>query len=104
ERWWEFGVALAARLDTPAPALTTVAFTGDIMVGRCVYERQRNLDDFTAAFEHVEGYMRGMDIAVGSLDGAMSDAGTPYGCEETFNLLGPARAIEGFAAAGFDVV
>jgi poly-gamma-glutamate synthesis protein (capsule biosynthesis protein) len=100
----DFAVRLAERIDVPAPPLTTIVFTGDIIPSRCVYERQRNQGDYTAAFAFVEDYLRVADITVGSLDASISDAGEPYACEETFNLLGPPESVEGFVAAGFDVV
>jgi poly-gamma-glutamate synthesis protein (capsule biosynthesis protein) len=100
----DFAVRLAERLDVPEPPLTTIVLTGDIIPARCVYERQRNLDDYTAAFEHVKAFLRAADLTVGSLDASISDAGEPYPCEETFNLLAPPRSVEGFVAAGFDVI
>ena len=100
----DFALRLAERIDTPAPVMTTIAFTGDMMAGRCVYERQRNLDDYTAAFAFMKDYLASADVTVGSLDGSLSDVGAPFACEPTFNLLGPPESIEGYAAAGFDVI
>ena len=100
----DFAVRLAERIETPAPPLTTVAFTGDMMPGRCVYERQRNLGDYTAAFAFVRDYLSAADITVGSLDASISDAGAPFPCEPTFNLLGPPESVDGLVAAGFDVI
>jgi poly-gamma-glutamate capsule biosynthesis protein CapA/YwtB (metallophosphatase superfamily) len=102
--WDETGRSLTLAIDSPAPALTTIAFTGDIIPARCVYERQRNLDDYTAAFAYVAEYLSSVDLTIGSLDASISDAGEPYSCEETFNLLAPPRSIEGLVAAGFDVM
>lgn len=100
----EFARRLGERLDVPAPPLTTVVLTGDIIPARCVYERQRALGDYTAAFAYVKEYLSSADITAGSLDASISDAGTAYGCEPTFNLLAPSRSVEGLIAAGFDVL
>src|SRR4029079_12419023 len=44
------------------------------------------------------------DITVGTLDATASDAGTPIGCTPTFSLAAPAKAVDGLAYAGYDVI
>ena len=99
-----FGRALALRLTVPAPPVVRLVATGDIIPARCVYARHRALDDYTSAFRDTADFLRAADITAGSLDAALSDAGAPFACEQTFNLLAPARSVEGLAFAGFDVV
>jgi poly-gamma-glutamate capsule biosynthesis protein CapA/YwtB (metallophosphatase superfamily) len=99
-----FGSLLAERITQPAPVVTTLVFTGDIIPSRCVYSRHKALDDYTAAFASTAEVLRQADITIGSLDAALSDAGIPVDCEETFNLLAPSRSVEGLVRAGFDVI
>ena len=96
--------ALQARLALPPPIVVRVAATGDIIPSRCVYDRHRRRNDFTAAFQPTGDFLRGADIAAGSLDASISDAGEATACEQTLNLLSPARSVEGLAFAGLDVV
>jgi poly-gamma-glutamate synthesis protein (capsule biosynthesis protein) len=100
----EAAAALAQALAVPAPSLVRIVATGDIIPARCVYARQRARNDYAAAFRPTAEYLRSAEITAGSLDAAISDAGQPIGCEQTFNLLAPARSVEGLAHAGFDVI
>lgn len=104
EREAAFARGLAARLRVPPPTAVRIVATGDIIPARCVYARHRARNDYTLAFQATAEYLKAADITVGSLDAALSDAGEPIGCEETFRLLAPAAAVEGLAYAGFDVV
>lgn len=99
-----FAHQLALKLSMPAPTAIRVVATGDIIPARCVYARHRARNDYTHAFQATADYLRAADIAVGSLDAAISDAGEPIGCEETFKLIAPARSVEGLSFAGFDVM
>lgn len=89
---------------TPTPAVVTLRFTGDINPGRCPAQIALTYDDFTLAYQGVAADLRAADLAVGSLDGALSDVSAPSPCPETKNLIGPARTVEGLQFAGFDVI
>jgi poly-gamma-glutamate synthesis protein (capsule biosynthesis protein) len=99
-----FGEALARELTAPEEPVTRVVFTGDIIPARCVYQRQRDKGDFTAAFAVVGDYLRAADLTVGSLDASISDAGEPEGCYETLSLLAPPETVEGLQFAGIDIM
>ncbi len=88
----------------PPPPATRLIFTGDVIPARCAYARQAALGDFAHAFRALAPFLSAGDITVGSLDAAVSDAGTPIGCEPTFSLLAPAASVEGFRLAGYDVM
>jgi poly-gamma-glutamate capsule biosynthesis protein CapA/YwtB (metallophosphatase superfamily) len=88
----------------PAHTMTRLLFTGDINPGRCPAQRSAAADDFTLPYHAVAAVLRGADLTVGSLDGTLSDVAAPSPCPETLNLIGPARAVEGLAFAGFDVI
>jgi len=87
-----------------APRPIRLLATGDIIPARCVYARQLAYQDFRHAFLATADVLRAADITVGSLDASLSDAGQPIGCTRTFNLLAPARSVEGLTFAGFDVL
>ena len=99
-------MALAKRLalDYLPPDPIILRATGDIIPARCVYAKQRDYGDFAHAFREVGPWLSQADITVGSLDASISDAGRPFGCTPTFNLLAPAQSVEGLAYAGFDVI
>jgi poly-gamma-glutamate synthesis protein (capsule biosynthesis protein) len=99
-----FGAALAARLAQPPPPLTRLVATGDIIPARCVYERQRDQDDFTAAFKPLAPFLSAADLTIGSLDAAISEAGEPEDCHETLSLLAPPETTAGFVHAGLDLM
>lgn len=81
-----------------------VAFTGDLIPARCVYDQMRRLGDWHAPYQAMGDRLRGADLTVGSLDAAISDTGTAIGCRETYSLLAPPEVVPGLAAAGFDVI
>lgn len=83
-----------------------VLFTGDINPGRCPAMLALEADDFTLPYRDVAETLRAADLAVGSLDGALSDVSAPGACapEREYNLIGPTRTVEGLTFAGFDVI
>lgn len=89
---------------TPVPE-TTLLFTGDLIPARCTLDAIRNAGgDFTLSFQPLHDVLTSADVTVGSLDSTVSDAGTPFGCIQTFSLAGPAAAIDGLKYAGYDVI
>ena len=95
---------MAQRLALPPPAPILLRATGDIIPARCVYAKQRQYGDFRHAFLELGPWLAEADLAIGSLDASLSDAGAPFECVETFSLLAPAASVEGLAFAGFDVI
>src|SRR6185295_2792974 len=80
-------------------------FTGDIIPARCSYAAiETRGADYTLPFQPLHNTLIAADITVGSVDATMSDAGTPFGCTETFSLAAPARAVAGLTYAGYDVI
>jgi poly-gamma-glutamate synthesis protein (capsule biosynthesis protein) len=101
----QLGTELDARLGAPLPDPIVLRATGDILPVRCTYARIMALGgDFRLPFLALGPWLAEADITVGSLDASMSDAGTPFGCQETFSLMAPAPAVEGLAYSGFDVI
>ncbi len=95
---------LATELAAATPDPIVLRATGDILPVRCTLEKLQARADFTYPFHELGPWLAEADIAVGSLDAAISDAGVPFGCTETFSLMSPAAAAEGFAYAGLDVM
>lgn len=89
----------------PEPGLR-VLFTGDINPGRCPAQIALEADDFSLPYRAVTEALSAADLAVGSLDGSLTDIDVPAPCtpERVYNLIGPARTAEGLALAGFDVL
>jgi poly-gamma-glutamate synthesis protein (capsule biosynthesis protein) len=80
-------------------------FTGDINPGRCVYARAKEANDMALPYRPLAPLLREADIAIGSLDGSLSDFNEPAPCVETHrNLMAPSEAVQGLAFAGFDVI
>jgi hypothetical protein len=86
--------ALAERLalEFLPPKPIILRATGDIIPARCVYAKQLQYGDFAHAFRELGSWLSQADVTVGSLDASISDAGRPFGCEETFSLLAPAQS------------
>ena len=99
---------------TPTPILvgsptavpeTDLLFTGDINPARCVYAAAKAANDMALPYRPLASLLQSADIAIGSLDGAISDYNPPTPCiETTRNLLAPAEAAQGLGFAGFDVI
>lgn len=85
--------------------MTKLLFTGDLIPARCTYAKIMALGgDFTLSFQPLHDILTSADITIGSLDATASDAGTPFGCVQTFSLAAPAAAVAGFKYAGYDVL
>ncbi len=94
----------AATATTGSPPTLRLLFTGDINPGRCPAQIALAHDDFTLPYQRMAEALRGADLAIGSLDGALSDLSAPAACPQSMNLIGPSRSVEGLAFAGFDVI
>jgi poly-gamma-glutamate synthesis protein (capsule biosynthesis protein) len=101
--------------QTPAPAIlpseiaqpltTTLLFTGDINLGRCVYAFSKAANDMALPFRAIADTLQSADITIGSLDGSISDYNPVPPCEEFHrNLLAPSETVQGLTFAGFDVI
>ena len=90
--------------DTPTPETTTILFTGAIVPGRCVQaaiDEQGNADFL---YEDLRELVSSADLAVGTLNAALSDYPPHTGCIKTFVLVGSSNNADAMANAGFDVV
>jgi poly-gamma-glutamate synthesis protein (capsule biosynthesis protein) len=88
-----------------APAEISLLFAGDINPGRCVYALSKAANDIALPYRPLASLLQSADIAIGSLDGAISDYNPPSPCVGTTrNLLAPAESAKGLAFAGFDVI
>lgn len=86
-------------------SLTTLLFTGDINLGRCVYAFSKAANDMALPFRGLAETLKNADITVGSLDGSISDYNPVPPCEEFHrNLLAPSETVQGLTFAGFDVM
>jgi poly-gamma-glutamate capsule biosynthesis protein CapA/YwtB (metallophosphatase superfamily) len=89
---------------TQVPEITLI-FAGDINPGRCVYAYAKAADDMALPFRPLAPILQAADIAIGSLDGTLSDHNPVPPCEETHrNLMGPSEFTQGLQFAGFDVI
>lgn len=83
---------------------TTLIFTGDMNLGRCVAAASIRASDYTYPFKHVAEKISAADITIGSLDGTLSNASPPQSCPQSMNLIGPENMVQGLQFAGFDVI
>lgn len=87
------------------PLTTTLLFTGDINLGRCVYAFSKAANDMALPFRGIADTLQSADITVGSLDGSISDYNPPPPCEEFHrNLMAPSETVQGLTFAGFEVM
>lgn len=89
----------------PAPPTLTLAFVGDVMLGRGVAQA---LDgDWDAAFVDVQPWLAQADLAFANLESPLTTA--PFalssdGMVGRYDLRAPPDAVAALRAAGFDVV
>ena len=89
---------------TPEPAITTILFTGAIVPGRCVQAAIDEKGQADFLYDDVRALISEADIAVGTLNAALSDYPPKTGCIKTFVLVGSSNNADAMAAAGFDVM
>jgi poly-gamma-glutamate capsule biosynthesis protein CapA/YwtB (metallophosphatase superfamily) len=88
--------------DVPEPVLpVTLAFTGDIMLGRSLAERIRS-GGGDAIFASVEPVLQSSDLVVGNLECAIGEGGKR--APKAFTFLAPPQAAALLFSAGFDLV
>lgn len=89
---------------TPAPDVPiTLAFTGDIMIGRTVNSHMLTTpanDPFP--FTSTAALLRSADLTIGNLECVISQLGAPV--PKSYNFRGDARAYDRLLNAGFDVL
>jgi poly-gamma-glutamate synthesis protein (capsule biosynthesis protein) len=90
--------------NTPAPSLTKLLFTGAIVPGRCVQAAIDEQDNADFLYDDVRALISEADIAVGTLNAALSDYPPYTGCIDTFVLVGSSINADAMANAGFDVM
>ena len=81
-----------------------LAFTGQIVPGRCV---QAEVDAHGSAdyiYEDVSDILTQVDWAIGTLNAALSDYAPQTGCVETFVLVGSSNNADAMADAGIDMM
>ncbi len=98
--------AIETAVPTPIPdaPITTILFTGAIVPGRCVQAAVDERGNADFLYDDVRELLSEADIAVGTLNAALSDFPPRKGCVETFVLVGSSINADAMAAAGFDVM
>jgi poly-gamma-glutamate synthesis protein (capsule biosynthesis protein) len=89
---------------TPEPAITKLLFTGAIVPGRCVQAAIDERGNADYLYEDVREMISDADIAVGTLNAALSDYPPHTGCIKTFVLVGSSMNADAMANAGFDLM
>jgi poly-gamma-glutamate synthesis protein (capsule biosynthesis protein) len=99
------GFRKAYPVTTPGPppgVVTTVAVTGDVMLGRRVRARQDRVGDQGAALRPMARRLAAYDLTIGNLESTLSLAGRPRQGGDSFAADPSAR--DGLRRAGFDVL
>jgi poly-gamma-glutamate capsule biosynthesis protein CapA/YwtB (metallophosphatase superfamily) len=89
--------------QTPLPEIRLL-FTGIIVPGRCVEAEVAARGDADYIYDNVRDLIQGADLAVGTLNGTISEFSPKTGCVVTFALVGSPLHADALAAAGFDAV
>jgi poly-gamma-glutamate capsule biosynthesis protein CapA/YwtB (metallophosphatase superfamily) len=84
-----------------ADAAVTLAFVGDIMLGRSLAARIGR-DEGNSIFASVEPVVQSADLAIGNLECALGEGGTP--ALKAYTFLAPPQAAGLLANAGFDLM
>lgn len=88
----------------PAPPRTTILFTGNIVPARCVQAKIDATGNADYPYEEIRDVIRGVDLAIGTLNATISDVTVPTGCVNTFLLVGRSANAAALANAGFDAM
>lgn len=97
--------AIVQAIRAETPTITRVVATGDILMSRCSLARIEESGDWGSALRGEMGeYLAAADLTLGSLDGAIQDLSTPFGCvaQDYPNLSSPPEVREALTLAGFD--
>lgn len=98
---------------TPSPTITAsptvipiteLLFTGVIVPARCVQAAIDENGNADFIYEDMHTMIANADLAVGTLNAALSDYAPRTGCVRTFVLVGGSENADALAVAGFDVV
>ena len=93
--------------SSPTPTevpVTELLFTGAIVPARCVQEAIDERGNADYIYASMKGVIEKADIAIGTLNAALSDYPPLKGCVQTFVLVGRSENADALANAGFDVM
>ncbi len=88
---------------TPPERMHELVFVGDMMFDRSIRRVIERTGDPLAPFALIAERLRAADLAIGNLEGPISDRGTRQGSIYSFRFP-PAETIAALKSAGFDVV
>ena len=94
-------------LATPTPTeppITTLLFTGAIVPGRCVQAAVDERGEADFLYQDVRSIISQADLAIGTLNAALSDYPPRTGCIRTFVLVGGSENADAMSRAGFDIM
>jgi len=89
---------------TPAPPRAELLFTGAIVPARCVQAEIDARGEADYLYAEVRSLIEKADLAIGTLNAALSDYPPHTGCVQTFVLVGGSINADAMARAGFDLV
>jgi poly-gamma-glutamate synthesis protein (capsule biosynthesis protein) len=84
--------------------ITTLLFTGIIVPGRCVQAAIDANGNPDYPYEEVRDVIQSTDLAVGTLNAALSDYSPHTGCVPTYVLVGSGNNADALQRAGFDIM
>lgn len=79
-----------------------LVFVGDVMLSRGVANQIRKHEDFSYPFREIAYYLNSFDLAIGNLEGPISDKGQNQG--SIYSFRADPKTVEGLKFAGFDLV
>lgn len=96
-------------LPSPSPSptevpITTLLFTGVIVPARCVQAAIDERGNVDYLYDAPRELIQGADLAVGTLNAAISDFAPRTGCRPTYVLVGGSENADALARAGFDLM
>ena len=97
-------VSPTLRPTATTPPITRLLFTGIIVPARCVQAAIDANGNPDYPYEEVRHLIIGANVAIGTLNAALSDYPPHTGCVRTFVLVGGSNNADSLARAGFDVM
>ncbi|MBN2499973.1 MAG: CapA family protein [Anaerolineales bacterium] len=84
--------------------LTTLLFTGVIVPARCVQAEIDERGNYDYIYDEVREIIQEADLAIGTLNAAISDYPPRTGCKSTYVLVTGSESADAMQRAGFDAM
>ncbi len=102
EKVEELSNAVIDSLELPVNDLSTLLFTGDIMLSRSVGALMQSKNNYNFPFEKIAPTLQGADLTISNLENPVSTRGIKVG--SIYSFRADPKVMQGLEYAGIDIV